>query len=77
MTDLTLVENILIPHVLKVIVSDEFEMDYKWIVLDELIKLWKTLSRVSTSNVRNFILYIIFTHLIQSRQMQLDYAVPL
>ena len=41
---LTVVENIIIPHVLKLCVSDDEKSHHKWKVLDDLIWLWKKLS---------------------------------
>ena len=38
------VENMIIPHILKLCVSDDEKATYKWTVLDDLIYLWKKLS---------------------------------
>lgn len=41
---LSAVENIVIPHVLKLCTTDDQISDQKWLILDELIWLWKKLS---------------------------------
>ena len=50
LSETSLLENILIPHSLKVTVSDDFPNDQKWIVLDSLIRLFRL---ISTDKVMN------------------------
>lgn len=43
-TPVAVVENILIPHTLKMCNSEEVSMEQQWVLLDEMIVLWKKLS---------------------------------
>jgi hypothetical protein len=55
MSAIGVVENIVIPYTLKTIISEETTYEHRWLLLDGVVKLWKSLCILGGKYKVNFI----------------------